>query len=89
MVGRIVLSSADEVADVGGVALAVMAVSFLVIGGLFGLVTAAILSRTSISRWTAFGWGAALGPVGVAISIGIAASQSQTEAQHEVDGVPW
>ncbi|HAM22135.1 MAG TPA: hypothetical protein DCQ04_07660 [Actinobacteria bacterium] len=73
----------------GSVALAVMAVAFIAIGGLFGLVTTAVLAKTSISRGTAFGWGVALGPIGVAICIGIAARQAQADKTPEVDGVPW
>ena len=73
----------------GSVGLVLLAASFLVVGGLLGLITMAVLAKSRVERLTAFGWGAALGPAGLAIAFAIAARESRLAKQEVVEGVPW
>ena len=73
----------------GSLALAAVATGFLLVAGLMGLVTMLILMESGVPRLTAFGWGAALGPVGVIVSISIAMHRAKTARAPEDVGVPW
>jgi hypothetical protein len=61
---------------VGEAALIVGTLVCLVLGSICGLVTLVMLSETSVSKLTAFGWGAVLGPVGIVLAIAMISRSS-------------
>jgi hypothetical protein len=68
----------------GGIAVAVT-LAFLA-SATCGAVTLLMLRSTRLGRATSFGWGAALGPIGIAIAISVAAA---SKARPRPAPEPW
>ena len=76
----------------GSIALAITCIACFMAAGLCGLLTWVILTSTPTPRLTAFGWGAALGPIGIIVAIVLVARAEKSAPVPVIelrDEVPW
>lgn len=55
----------------GSLTIATVVVFFALLSALCGGVSLAVLQGTNVGRSTAYGWGAALGPIGVIVAVAL------------------
>ena len=71
----------------GSVALVLLVLFFFTVGATFGGISLLILSKSRVPKSTAFGWGAALGPIGLVVAT-VVASKHAALARDSGEGAP-
>ena len=71
----------------GSIGLSVLALGCFLVSAVCGALSVAILARSGVSRATSFGWGAVLGPIGLATAVAIAVQRSRSAP--ETEDLPW
>lgn len=70
-------------------ALVAVAIGLMVISAATGAIAVLIASTTSFDQWTAFGWGAVLGPIGIVVVLVETLRRRRTTELGETSSTTW